>query len=89
MQPSFVPIGECLYNWSLDEAKPGGDSLTLQGPVDFGTAQDTVGIACPACSLFSRNSDDSFAGFSFTLSVTHETNVIIPGKSIYLSNSFP
>lgn len=41
-----------VSNESADEAKAHGDSLTRQGPVDFGTAQNPAGTVQPA-SLFS------------------------------------
>lgn len=44
MQPGFGQSYECSYNVSPDETNVHGDGLTRQEPVDFGTAQNTLGL---------------------------------------------
>lgn len=60
--PSFRPVYKCLSNESLNESKSYGDSLTCQGPVNFGITQNTAEIMWPAFSLFSHNIDDYLGG---------------------------
>lgn len=63
MWPSFGPIYEILSNRSPDEATAHKDSLTGQGPVNFGTVQNTAGTVWPACSLLSGSIDDLLVVF--------------------------
>lgn len=46
----------------LHEAKPVGDSLTQQGPADFGTAQNSARTLGPVCCFLSHNVE-SLDGF--------------------------
>lgn len=49
----------------------------------LGTARNTAGTMCPACSLLSHDIDDSLGSFSVIMSVTHGRDVIIPGNPIF------
>lgn len=74
---------DCLSNGSPDEAKDHSDSLTRQGPVDFGIVQNT------AESMRQKHSPslimvDSLGSFSVVLSIMHGTDMIIPGSPIFL-----
>lgn len=62
MKPSFGPVNDCLSKRFLKGQIP-QDSLTQQGPLDFGTTQNTGGAAWPAHSLPSHNIDDPLHSF--------------------------
>lgn len=78
------------------EGRKGGRGKKEKGMGEVEGAVDLVvralwpsfGIVCPVLSLLSHNADDSLAVFSFTLSIIHGTDTIIPRGNWCFSDFF-
>lgn len=87
MQPSCRLLYACFSKGAPDEAKAHRDRLTWQEPVDFGDSAEY----CWDCGLHALliMIDDFLGSFSDILSITHETDMIIPGNPSFSPISSP